>query len=160
MPWRQIYTAPGIDKHCLVRRHVRAVRAVTFSQAKKPGTVEVHAVGVQVIRILTRLAAGGSEGNLALVLIHLNHLAHHPLTLGDLVFHFASYAVVKVKMIPTIALGPPDDFLQVIDVPAKAVTEHEHKGLGRFINQRARLAGSHGNLDHSMRAEPALDMLE
>ena len=136
------------------------MRAVTFSQAKKPGAVEVHAVGVQVIRILTRLAAGGSEGNLTLILIHLHHLAHDPFALSDLVFHFAGHAVVEVKMIPAITFGTPNNFFRTVDIAPVTVAVNKNKRLRSFINHRARLAGSHGNLDHSMRAEPALDMLE
>ena len=43
-------------------------------------------------------------------------IANYPVTLGNLGFHFAGDAVIKIQMLPTVALRCPNNLLAVIQV--------------------------------------------
>ena len=105
-------------------------------QRREAGAVEVDAVVVQEIWILAGRHAAGAEPDLALVLVDLLDVTHHPVTLRDLVLHGAGLAVVQVQVIPAVALGHPDDFLPVRDVVAVL--------LPGIAEERRRLLGDHG----------------
>src|SRR5207249_11646507 len=87
------------------------VVAVAGGQRRQAGAVEVDAVGVQEIRVLVGLHAAGREPDLPLLLVHLGDAAHHPQTPSDLVLDLAGGDVDQVQVVPSVALGGPQDLL-------------------------------------------------
>src|SRR6185312_8695566 len=130
--------------------------------------VEVDAVELREVGVLAGNDAAGFEIDLPLGVVYIVHVADQPVTLRDLVLHFAGNAVVQVQMLPAIAFRCPDYFLAVVDVvpvfPARGKARPEiavvEKRLGLLVDQRTRLAGGSIDLDHSVDLMAALVVLE
>src|SRR5580698_10207883 len=71
--------------------------------------VEIDAVVVLEVRVFILAHAAGGEPDLTFVVVHLDHVAHHPFASSDLVFHATGTTVIQVEMIPAIAFRHPDD---------------------------------------------------
>src|ERR1019366_2247937 len=72
-------------------------------------TVEPDAVEVNEIRVAPLLAAHAKKVDLAILLVHAQHLGDVPLALGDLVLELAGLGIIEVEMAPVVALAEPED---------------------------------------------------
>ena len=90
-----------------------------------------------------RCHAAGAEPQLPLLFVDLDHVAHRPRALGDLVLHRAGRAVDQVEVVPAVALRHPDDFLAVGEVVAIALAGLQRRGAAVVIEERLRLFGDH-----------------
>src|SRR3954454_8099649 len=133
---------------------------VAVSERDHSAAVEIDAIPVRQVRVLAGVHPARGERDLALFLVHLLDVADHPRALRDLGFHAPGRAVVQVKMVPAVALGGPDDLLPVGNVDPALLLAVVDEGGALFGDQRARLAGLGGDLDHTEDLVPALVVLE
>jgi len=103
---------------------------------------------MEKIRVLTLIHATSQKQHLASLIIHLNHTPHHPLAFGDLIFHLAGAAVIKIEVVPAIAFGHPDDFLTVVQVMAIFFAGVEKESRTLFIDQSSSRAARRVHLDY------------
>ena len=109
---------------------------LALGQPREAGAVEVDAVVVDEVRILLLVHPRGAEIDLARLLVHLRHAAHHPLALRDLVLHRAIRPVIEIEVVPAVALRHPDHLLAVAHV--------EPVLLARVAEEGGRLLGDDG----------------
>ncbi len=60
--------------------------------------------------------AARPEPDLAFCFIHTLYAAHDPRPFGDLVFDLTCLLIEEVEVIPSVALGHPENFVAVIQV--------------------------------------------
>jgi hypothetical protein len=120
------------------------VIGVLLRQRGETGPVEVDAVEVKEVRVLSRVHAVRGEPDLALLLVHLFHAAHGPVALRDLVLHSTGDAVVQIQVVPAVALGHPDDLLAVGDVVAEPFAGAAARACLVVVEERLRLFGDDG----------------
>ena len=82
--------------------------------------VEVDSIIMYEIRILVLIDARSREVNNAVGLIHILHLAHKPVALGNLarLCHAALLVgahVIEVDVVPVVALRDPKHLLAIVD---------------------------------------------
>ncbi len=165
---REIDARPGVDVELVVVREDDVVHAVGVGELREAGAVEVDAVVLREVGILSRDRAAGCKPDLPVGVVHAGDIAHQPVALGDLIFHLAGDAVVEIKVLPTVAFGGPDDLLAVVHVIAElAARRHARpkiavveEGLCLFVDESARGAGAGVDLDHLVDLMSALVVLE
>ena len=108
---------------------------------REAGAVEVDAVVVDEVRILSGIHAARAEPDLALVFVDAEHVAHDPFALGDLLLDRAGDAVIEIQVVPAVAFRHPDDFLAVGDVEAVTLARVRKERFRLLADDRSRLAG-------------------
>jgi hypothetical protein len=86
-------------------------------------SIEADAVVVDEVRILARVHPACAEPYLALGLVHVDHVADHPVALRDLVLDAPRRPVEQVKVIPAVPLRHPDHFFSIGDVETVLLPE-------------------------------------
>ena len=158
----------AVDDRAVVRED-DVVVAVACGQRRQAGAVEVDPVDVEEVRILARVHAAGGEEDLLRPFVDLDHRAHDPLALRNLVLRASGGAVDQVEMVPAVALRHPDHVLAVLEVVAillarvgevavgGAVVE---EGLRLLRDDRARLPGGRVRFDDAEHLVAALVVFE
>ncbi len=78
--------------------------------------VEVDAVIMSKIWILTFFLSSCQKIENAILFVYVKHLGHWAITMCDLVFHFARGEVVKIHLTPIATLGVPEEFVRARQV--------------------------------------------
>src|SRR5947209_13750223 len=94
---------------------------------------------MKVVRVLTGANSSGAEPDLPLFFVHLIDATHHPITFGNLVFHFTSLSIVKIKMVPAVSLRHPDNLMRFVEVLHKLFVGVIDESLAVLIHNCARL---------------------
>src|SRR5262249_24592981 len=134
----------------------------------KTGSVEIDAVVLHEIRVLSGHDSAGFEPDLALRVVDEIDVADDPLAFGDLIFHAAGYAVVEIKMLPAVALAGPHDFFSVVDIVAITASAGEsgnkqvvvEKRLSLLVDHRTGLAGVRVDFDYAINLVAPLIVFE
>src|SRR5215469_14227754 len=94
-----------------------------------------------LIRVFVGLASCRGEVNLARLVVHMNNPAHQPWPFRYLMLELTALRVVKVKLVPAVAFGCPQQLLVVVE---KALERRPgiDEVIRRFGNHSANLAGS------------------
>src|SRR5262249_36650673 len=129
---------------------------VRFSQRREATAVEIDPVVVDEVRVFAGIHAAGLEPDLALLFVYLLDAAHHPFAFRNLVLHLAGHSIVKIEMIPAVALRHPDDLFPVANVTAVLLARITEKRLRLFADNGARFTRGGVNLDHAVELMPAL----
>src|SRR5258706_4731584 len=90
---------------------------------------------MHIIRILARANAAATKPNLPLLLVHALYPAHNPFSLRNLILHRAGFGVKKVKMIPPIAFGHPNDFIGLLQIFRETLAGIINEGLAFFVDK-------------------------
>src|SRR5262249_27537253 len=108
------------------------------------------------VRVFARIHATGLEPDLALLFVYLLDAAHHPFAFRNLVLHLASHPVVKIEVVPAVALRHPDDLFPIANVAAILLARITEERLRFFADDGARFTRGRVNLDHAVDLMPAM----
>ena len=82
-----------------------------LGQTEQVRAVEVDAIEIDEVGILTGIHAAGGKPDLTTLVVDVIDASHEPGSLRDLVLELAVLPIVEVEVIPTIAFGGPNDLL-------------------------------------------------
>jgi hypothetical protein len=136
------------------------VAAIPLGQGDEVGAVEVDAVILDEIRVLTRVLAARAEPDLALLLIDAVDAPHHPLSLGKLGLHAPALGVEQVEVGPPVALRLVENLLGAVEVTEIRRAVAVHECLRPLVDQVPRLAGLRLDLDDAEPLVAAVGLLE
>ena len=117
------------------------MRAVALGEKRQARAVEVDAAIVDVIRVLIGVNAAGAEPDLAVLLVHAVHAAHHPFAPRDLVLHLPGLRIVEVEVVPAVALRHPEDLVGRVEVAVELLAAVVDERLALLVDDGAGAAG-------------------
>src|SRR5206468_5852578 len=102
----------GVDQKPVVWGKLDRVRPVAFRENDESGSVKIYPAVVHEVGVLPWTNPACPKPNLSLFLIHSIDAPDHPLPLGDLILDPPASSIAKVKVVPAVALGHPEDLLR------------------------------------------------
>ena len=99
-------------------------------------SIKIHTTVMHVIRVLLWVQATGFEPDLSQFSIDAVNPSDHPWPMGHLLFNFPGERVVKVKMIPAITLGHPQNLLGRIEKSTMKLVGIINESRTCFFDQR------------------------
>ena len=102
--------------------------------------VEADTIQMRQVGVLVFLSAVRYEKYAAILLVHIFNSLHNPWTLGHLILQLAGFAVVKIEMIPAVALRTNQNFAGSMHV-AKERLAWIHVLIGMLTEQNFLFAG-------------------
>src|SRR5262249_11343573 len=137
-----------------------AMVRIRFCERNQTGAVEIDPVVMDEIRILPGIHPARLEPDLVLLSVDFFNPSHGPLAPGYLVLNFSAHTIVKVQVIPAVALRHPYDFLTVGQIVAVLLAGVAKEGLRLFADNRARSARCRVHFDYAVDLMSSLVILK
>lgn len=140
------------DRHIMI--------GIAVGQPGQLAAVEIHAVQLPVVRVLSRIHAAGGEPDAPLRVVHAQHIAHDPRPVRELPLEPAAAAIDQVQVPPAVAFGNPQQRVAapIHVMPEAAVGVDE--GARIFADRHVRATALRIHRDHPHALKAALHVVE